>query len=166
MLCDWLYSGTFNQTWPEDFLLSPTSFSSSSFFARKVRENQWCSVKPPLLINEYFLRKEGKERWIEREERLHPWARAACMAESLRWASQWGSIRESERRWSRRQRGKWRVVHRLEISPGKLIPKHKNHRPPLLFPPKRDGKGLSLHRTLLHTSELYLKGKKERTTNP
>lgn len=72
MPCDWLYWGTFNQAWPEGFLLS-----SSSFFAKKARENQWCSVKPPLLINEYFLSREGKERWREGDcthgPELHAW---------------------------------------------------------------------------------------------
>lgn len=138
--------GGFYQAWPEGFLLS----STTSLSARKERENQWCSVKSPLLINEYFLSREEKERQIERKERetapmgqicMHGLVAALCRSMEI-------YQREQEReRWSRRKRGKQRVVHRQEISPGKLIPKHKSHRPPLLFPPK-SGPGLSFHHSL------------------
>lgn len=148
MPCDQLCSRGFYQAWPEGFLLS----STSSLSTRKERENQQCSVKSPLLINEYFLNREGKEREIEKRGRLHPWARAACMAEFLHCASQWRSIRECKRgRWSRRKRGKQRVVHRQEISPGKLIPKHKSHRPHLLFPPKSWSGFIYSSFSVLHT---------------
>lgn len=77
------------------------------------------------------------DRAREKKGRLHPWARAACMAEFLHCASQRRSIRESRSgRWSSRKQWKQRVVHRQELSPGKLIPKHKSQRLPLLFPPK------------------------------
>lgn len=69
------------------------------------RVKQQCSVKSPLLINEYFLSREGKERKIEKRGRLHPWARAACMAEFLHCASQWRSIREHEREREMEQEG-------------------------------------------------------------
>lgn len=104
MPCDRLCSRGFYQAWPEGFLLSSTSSLSARRGERKrergierERENQQCSVKSPLLINEYFLSREGKERKIEKRGRLHPWARAACMAEFLHCASQRRSIREHER---------------------------------------------------------------------
>lgn len=118
------------------------------------RENQWCSVKSPLLINEYFLSREEKERQIERKERetapmgqicMHGLVAALCRSMEI-------YQREREReRWSRRKRGKQRVVHRQEISPGKLIPKHKSHRPPLLFPPKSGSGFIFSSFSALHT---------------
>lgn len=94
----------------------------------------------------------GKKRRIERGEgdcthgpELHVWPSPCAVPVNG------DPSEESERgRWSRR-RGKRRVVHRQEISPGKLIPKHKSHRPPLLFPPKSWSGFISSSLSTMHT---------------
>jgi len=110
-------------------------------------------VKSPLPINEYFLSREGKECDRKRREgdythgpELHAWPSPCAVP-----ANGDPSVSAGEReRWSRRERGKRRVVHRQEISPGKLIPKHKSHWPLPLFPPWSCW-GLSIHQSLHYT---------------
>lgn len=160
MPCDRRCSGGFYQAWPKVSL--PLSSTSSSPlpptlpYLQGKRENHWCSVKSPLLINEYFLSREGKrDRQGGRErERLHPWARAACMAESPRCASQW-RMEIHQRRARGRERERWwrgwgGGVHRQEISPGKWIPKHKSHRPPPLHPLKSQSQFIYSSFSALH----------------
>lgn len=58
-------------------LSSLSTFSlHSSLSARK--ENQQCSVKSPLLINEYFLNREGKEGLREKRGKSAPMGQS-CM---------------------------------------------------------------------------------------
>lgn len=103
MPCDRLCSGGFYQAWPEGFLLS----STSSLSARKERENQWCSVKSPLLINEYFLSREGKERELEREARetapmgqscMHGRVPALCQSMEIHQREREGEMEQEEKR--------------------------------------------------------------------
>lgn len=76
----------------------------------------------------------GKEGEIERKERgdcthgpwLHAWPNFCAVPVN-------GDPSQKEPERELEQEGKWRVVHRQEISPAKLIPKHKSHWPPLHF---------------------------------
>lgn len=89
------------------------------------------------------------------------------MAESVHRAGQWRSIRERERgRWSRRKRRKQRVVHRQEISPGKLIPKHKSHRPPQLLTPMSWSGFIYSSFSVLHTELQNHLWREKSTTDP
>lgn len=99
--------GGFYQAWPEGFLLSFTSSLSARKERERKRENQGCSVKSPLLINEYFLSREGKKRQIEREERetaptgqicMHGLVPAQCRSMEIYQRKQEREMEQEERR--------------------------------------------------------------------
>lgn len=125
MLYDQLSSRGFYQVWPKGFFPPFVPFILLFSLICTEREGE-VFVHSPSLINEYFWSKKGKKR-KRKGGRLHPWARVVAMVQSLLCASQQRSIREQGREggsWSRRKTGKRMVVHRQEINPGKLIPKH------------------------------------------
>lgn len=158
MPCDQLRSGGFYRAWPEGSLLSSTSSFAPSLSAREVRVNRWCSVKSPLLINEYFLSREGgKERWIERGEReVHPGGRAACVDRSPCAVPVNGDpsagAREGDGAEGKEEIGGWFTGWRLALE--NWSPSTKAMGLLLLSPLRRAGPGLSIHRLLCSTLNL------------